>query len=141
MPVASDSRRSNLYAMRRIRDAVIYLAVGVGVVMAILVASSASSLRGSDVFPRWGGLIATTVIVFAYAVANNRQYHGRTLFWSFLAFLIAMHLGLFAWLLVTADEWRLVWWVAVTPIEYLIVSILLRLFFGQGKRRDSGRRN
>ena len=113
---------------KRLRDLFFYIAIGLAFSLAIVWGSFQSNRSGTEVFGKWGGLAANTLIVFGYAIRQYRTLLRKKSFWAMVLAVISVHLALFIYTLQVVDVWRLAWWVIITPIEYvIIVSALVAL--------------
>jgi len=122
----------SIMAAGRARDFAIYIAIAVTFVVAIAWASMHSTLTGAEVFGKWGGLVANTFIIFGYTIRYGKRYWKRPSFWTVLLGLLSVHIILFLFLLERLPEWRISWWILVTPVEYIAIGSLLALFGFRG---------
>jgi len=115
--------------VNRVRDFALYLAIGTIFVILCFVGAVYTDLRSDDVFSRWGGLAVTTALVFGYVLNHTRSMLGKMTAWIAIGCMLVAHLALFAWILRAYSEWRLAWWIAIVPVEYVAVSYILSLLF------------
>jgi peptidoglycan/LPS O-acetylase OafA/YrhL len=110
----SDTQRA-AHIRSRIRDFVIYIAIGFAFVgLLIVVAKTGVS---QDVYIRWGGLAFMTAVLFGYFISNSGRFLREWRFWALAAILMLVHLAAFAVILTHVDEWKLIWFVGMA-IEY-----------------------
>ena len=109
----------------RVRDFALYVAIGLTLVL--LVVWGASHEISGDVVGRWGGLAVNTAILFGYTAKHHRASLKRGSFWFVISSLFILHLLLFVHVLQTFEGWRLAWWIIATPIEYVVVGLVLVL--------------
>ena len=111
---------------KRLRDLGIYVVVGLIFAGAILFwGANHSDRTGAQVVGKWGGLAANTLIVFGYLIRHNRLRFKQTSFWVTLVVLIFVHLAILIRVLENFQDWRVAWWIVITPIEYAIIATTL----------------
>ena len=116
----------------RIWDFVLYIAIGLLVGLSIMWLASHTDRSGAAKIFKWLGLAVNTLIVFAYTIKFNRVLWKRRSFWMTLFLLLFVHLFAFVIVLRVVDDFRLVWWIVIVPIEYFVVGAVL---IGTGHRR------
>jgi hypothetical protein len=119
---------------RRVGDFVVYIIIGVAFALAIAWGAIHSSESGAEIFGKWGGLLVNTLIVFGYTIRYNRPALKRSSFWAIVLIFLALHLLVFIVIFERISEWRVLWWVIVTPAEYFAIGSLL---IATGHRRHS----
>jgi hypothetical protein len=118
MLLTSDNRCADRIRAR-IRDFVLYLAIGIAFIVAIVFVSHRRF--DHDAFIRWGGLAVNTVALYGYFVANSRLSLRKWSFWAMITIFLCIHLAAFGMLLVHVDEWKLTWFV-VMALEYPLLA-------------------
>jgi hypothetical protein len=108
----------------RIRDFVLYIAIGLLVGLSIMWLAFHSDRSGSDVF-KWPGSAVITAIVFGYTIKENRTFWKRGSFWWTMTLLLFAHVCVFVTVLRRIDELRPFWWIVIVPIESVVVGIVL----------------
>lgn len=114
MSMTAKTRRA-AYVRSRVRDFVLYIAIGFAFV-GVLIAVARSSIS-HDAFIKWGGLAFISAILFGYFISNSGPFLRVWRFWGLTAALLLAHLTLFALILTHVDEWKLIWFVGMA-IEY-----------------------
>jgi len=114
MPVSSTNQRT-AHIRARVRDFVLYIAIGFAFVVVLIVVARSSVSH--DAFIRWGGLAFTSAILFGYFISNSGQFFSKWPFWILTATLVSIHLGAFAVILTHVDEWKLIWFTGMA-VEY-----------------------
>ncbi len=112
--MTANTRRA-AYVRSRVRDFVLYIAIGFAFV-GVLIAVARSSIS-HDAFIKWGGLAFISAILFGYFISNSGPFLRVWRFWGLTAALLLAHLTLFALILTHVDEWKLIWFVGMA-IEY-----------------------
>lgn len=112
---------------RRVGDFVIYIAVGLAFVFVIYWMAVHVRGSGKEVIGKWVGLAVNTAIVFGYTIRENKSSFKRRSFWGILFLLLVLHLLVFSLLLRALDEWRVIWWAFVAPIEYVLIGSAVML--------------
>ena len=100
----------------RVIDYVLYIAIALALVFFSIVTSKWSH----EVFIRWCGLVFFTSCLFGYFVQESRKFLRSWRFWKITAALLALHLLLFAAILINAQEWRLPWFIGMA-LEYPVL--------------------
>jgi hypothetical protein len=108
----------NAHIRSRIRDFVLYIAIGLAFVGVLIVI--AQNGVSQDVYIRWGGLALNTAILFGYFIADSRQFFRRWQFWALTAVLLSVHLAGFIVVLTHVAEWKLLWFM-VMFLEYPVL--------------------
>ncbi|MBZ5676748.1 MAG: hypothetical protein LAP61_21110 [Acidobacteriia bacterium] len=108
----------------RIRDFVLYIAIGLLVGLLAMWLAFHSDRSGSEVF-KWPGLAVNTAIVFGYAIKFNRILWKRRSFWMTLFLLLFVHLFAFVIVLRLVDDFRPVWWIVIVPMESVVIGFAL----------------
>jgi hypothetical protein len=103
--------------MSRAGDFAIYVGIAAAIAVGLIWYSSISGPNGADLFGRWGGLTANTLILFGYIVRDSRQAWRAPLFWVLVIGLLSAHLAVFTAVLLHAREWKVLWFLAMYPIE------------------------
>jgi len=94
----------------RIRDFVIYVLIGVGVVAFIMVLAFNRDFFHPEQIARWGGLVLYTPVIFGAVIQQHRQFWKQAAFWVTIAILLLLHIAAFSMLLQRVQEWRIVWY-------------------------------
>ncbi len=108
----------------RAGDIAVYIAAAVAFAAGLVWYASASGPNGADLFVRWGGLALNTAILFGYLVKDSRRNWNALAFWALTVAMLSAHLVLFTLVLLHTQEWKVLWFLAMYPIE-----IPLFLFF------------
>jgi len=106
---------------RILRDAVLGLAIIALIVLIFLI----RIYTRVDVPLRWVELAVFTAVIFGYAVWVYRRYWRHAKFWMVLVGLLAFHLFAFTMVLRMYPDWRPVWFVGTSCIEYLILVVIV----------------
>lgn len=109
---------------QRAADFAIYIAVAVAFAAGLVWYASASGPNGADLFGRWGGLAINTGILFGYMLKDSRRNWSVPAFWVLTLAMLSAHLVVFTLILLHAQEWKVLWFLVMYPIE-----IPLFLFF------------
>ena len=64
---------------------------------------------GHDAYVKFGGLTATTAILFGYFLHCNRAFLRYVKFWKLAACLLSVHLCAWITLLLHVEKWGLLW--------------------------------
>jgi hypothetical protein len=113
---------------RHIRDLLLFsLGVGLffGLTMFWLITSGGR--WAAEVSGKWGGLALNTLIMIGCVVQQYRRCLRRLSFWVVMSLFLCVHLLAFITVLKAIVEWRIAWWVVVTPAE--VVTICTALFW------------
>ena len=90
----------------------------------------------ADEFGRWSGLIFNTAIVFG--LLGNKYFlrrHTSRLLWVMFGASLLVHCIFFGWILSSVNEWKVVWFMVITPLEHIVLSIAMaRVDLGTGGR-------
>ena len=109
---------------RRILDFAVYIVIGLGLCAAALWYASNSDEGGADRFAKWGGLAVNTLLLYGYVIKFSRGYLRRRSFWLPLTLLLIAHLGAFAVVLNRVEHWKVLWFIAMYPIEIPIIAAI-----------------
>ena len=109
--------------MRRIRDVVIYILIGVVVVIgAYWVALQNVS---EDSLVKWGGLSVNTLALFGWVIKQSRRFWRKKAFWWTIATLLFVHVAGFWMILRKASQWRLAWFFLICTAEVIPITAAL----------------
>jgi chromate transport protein ChrA len=110
--------------LTRLLDFVIYVAIGVAVVLAVL---WGAEHYGPDTQPlaKWGGLTATALVLFGYAIREYWACRRQKSFWLTLCALVFAHVLGFSIVLVNVHQWKVLWFVFAFPLENLAIDAAL----------------
>jgi hypothetical protein len=109
-----------------------------GILGAALVGLYAEYRRDHWVPPgRWVGLVLYTAFGFGVIVTNFREHWREVRFWLYFNGLLLVHLLCYAMLLLSVQEWRLIWFLPLSLAEFPVVGYVLDVVMG---RYDSVRR-
>jgi hypothetical protein len=103
--------------MSRAGDFGIYIGIAIAIAAGLIWYASVSGPNGSDLFGRWGGLMANTLVLFGYIVRDNRKAWRAPLFWVLVIGLLSAHLVVFTAVLLHARQWKVLWFLVMYPIE------------------------
>ena len=109
---------------QRALDFAIYIAIALAVSAGLIWYSAVSPPNGADLFGRWGGLAINTAILYGYMVQDSRALWHRPLFWTIIVSMLCVHLFVFIVVLLRAEEWRVLWFLAMYPTEVPIIIFL-----------------
>jgi len=114
----------------RIRDLLLYTAIGV-LIVAALSAFAVHQARtgGSPNLPlKWLGFAGMTAIVFGNTIRGSRPLWGRQRFWLLVGLFFAMHSGLGMFVLMRVPTVPLVLYGVLPGVEYVILAAYLDFF-------------
>ncbi len=109
----------------RLRDLLVYLVIALVIGLGIVWYAYSGPPRDSNVIARWGGLIVNTAILFGYMINDSRRSWHAPTFWVLAVSMLIVHLAAFSFILVRAEEWKVIWFLVMYPIE-IPVFLLLR---------------
>jgi cation transport ATPase len=117
----------------RIRDFLLYIAIGVLVVVLIglLGVHQAKTGQKPEVLLKWIGFAVMTLLVFWWAIRAYRPFWANARFWRLIALFAAIHVILGVGLLLRTTMVSLFPFVAITPLEYFLLSACLSRFLIQ----------
>jgi hypothetical protein len=110
---------------------IIGLAVSFGAYMYAINDGSTAELR------RWGGLTLNTFLLFGYAIKRGRPFWNGWVFWIGIASVLIVHLLAWAFLLRWLEEWRLMWFLVMYPIEIPLIGVVCDWFMSIASRGRS----
>jgi hypothetical protein len=108
---------------RRLIDFGLYIMVGLAV--AVLVLWFADRRVPRDTFAKWGGLALFSAILLGTVVTNHRHALTRAAFWLSLAGLFTVHVIVSALVLVNVDNWKIIWFGLLYPVELVAIEAAL----------------
>jgi cytochrome bd-type quinol oxidase subunit 2 len=135
------------------RDQSVYTLIGYFVLAAIVLLMGAILValahegvihHVSDQFVvKWGGLVLNTLALFGWIVKQCRAFWHSKVFWYTIVGLLIVHSVCFWVILRNVQEWRIVWFLAMYPVEVPLIARVLdwsKDQFGDGrsKRRVLG---
>lgn len=82
---------------------------------------------GPEIFLRWGGLTAFTLVLFGLFVGDSEKFLRKRRFWLVTTVLLAGHLAAFIVVLTHVQQWKLMWFM-VMVIEYPILLFSRNIF-------------
>jgi hypothetical protein len=109
----------------RLRDLGIYAAIGVVLVVGLLLYLPRSQPSDEQNITKWGGLAGNTLILFGYTISRHKHLRRTRSFWASLVALLVAHLLVFVLLLLSVDHWRILWFVAIYPIETPLIEMAI----------------
>lgn len=118
----------------RLRDFALYLLISLA--MVCLALGLARTSLTHDELIRWGGLTANTLFLFGFFISQSREAFTNWRFWGLLVLLFAAHLAVFVTLLISIQEWRLIWFAGMV-IEYPLFVFLREVTVTRPPRRSS----
>jgi hypothetical protein len=108
--------------MKRVYDFVLYVFIGLGVLFVVL--WYAASGTGDREFPeRWVGLVATSLVLFGYAVQRHRRILRNSWLWVVIVGAAAIHVFAFVFVLRRVPQWKLLWFVIPFPLENMAIDL------------------
>lgn len=102
---------------QRAVDLAIYIAVALALAAGLVWYASASGPNGADLFGRWGGLAINTAILFGYIIKDSRENWNVPMLWVLTLAILCAHLLVFTLILLRAQEWKVLWFLLMYPIE------------------------
>lgn len=120
-----------------------WLVVGIGFAVAGILAAAVVGFvveyRRAHWLPpaRWVGLGLFTAFGFGVIAVDFRRHWRDARFWFYLSVLLAAHLAGYIVLLVSAEEWRPIWFLPISLAEFPVVAHIMDVKMG---RYDSLRR-
>jgi hypothetical protein len=121
-------------------DFCLYVLIAVACGFAIYWSALHIHKPGSEVFGKWAGLAMNTLIVIGYTIRDHRVPRSLLSFWALISALLLVHLLFFILLLRAVEQWRLAWWILATPMEYILIGLIVmrvRLHEGGIRQRQS----
>jgi len=101
--------------------ALVVAGVLVAAVMGILVEHEGDSLVPS--LP-WIGWLGFTILLSSFVIRDHRKHWNQTSFWVAFAGFLAAHGLLYEVLFQQVHDWRGIWFVPITTLEYLVFSVI-----------------
>jgi hypothetical protein len=108
----------------RARDFLLYVSVSL-VILAAIFAAAITGLSG-DAFVKWLGLIAFTLLLFGYFIAESRSLWRRAQFWAISGICLLAHLLAFVLLFAHTTTFKPIWIGMIGLVEMLILLFLKR---------------
>jgi len=93
---------------------------------------------------KWVGLAAETALLFGYVIKQRRRLWRNRIFWRIITGLLFVHIAGFWVLLQNVENWRMVWFLLIWPVEFALVTTTLDWVmdrFGSRDRRGIGHRS
>jgi len=117
----------------RLRDFLLYIAIGtsLAVLAIILGVHQAKTGQKPEVLLKWIGFAVMTLLVFWWAIRTHRPFWANARFWRLLALFAVIHVVLGVGLLLRTTMVSLLPFVAITPLEYFLLSAYLSRFLIQ----------
>ena len=117
----------------RLRDFLLYVAVGssLAILAIILGVRQAKTGQKPEVLLKWIGFAVMTLLVFWWAIRAYRPFWANARFWRLIALFAMIHFVLGLGLLLRTTMVSLFPFVAITPLEYLLLSAYLSRFLAQ----------
>lgn len=109
---------------QRAGDFAIYIAIALACAAGLVWYASTSGANGADSLGRWGGLAVNTILLYGFVVRQSREVWHFYSFWLPLAVIFVVHIALFSIMLATVDTWRVLWFLAMYPIELPIIAAI-----------------
>lgn len=108
----------------RIKDFLLYVAVGFGAVTAVtLLAVFTSTVP--DLLFKWLGFAVVTALVFGDMIRTNRRWWRSSRFWLLLGAFFAVQCGFGVLLLWSVTKVPAILWVLLIPLNYIALSAYL----------------
>ena len=80
---------------------------------------------------RWLGRLGYTILIAVFVIRDGRQNWRRSSFWLTLVGLFAAHTALYAVAFKNVQDWRGIWFLPISIVEYVIfVAALQWLGYG-----------
>ncbi len=116
-----------------LRDFLLYIAVGtsLAVLAIILGVHQAKTGQKPEVLLKWIGFAVMTLLVFSWAIRTYRPFWTNARFWRLIALFAVIHVVLGLGLLLRTTVISLFPFVAITPLEYFLLSAYLSRFLIQ----------
>jgi hypothetical protein len=105
--------------MTRLRDLLLYVAVGIGLVAAIVWSSEAGV--SSTIFSAWFGGLISLFVSLAYSLNQWKKHLKRIWPWVMVAATLVLH-GSLLLVAITDRTWRAAWWGFVGVFEMWLFS-------------------
>jgi uncharacterized membrane protein len=111
----------------KVRDFLLYIAIAVSLValVGLLGVHQAKTGQKPEVLLKWIGFAVLTVLVFWWVIRAYRSFWANARFWRFIALFGAIHAVLGIGLLLRITVVSFLPFVAITPLEYLLLSAVL----------------
>lgn len=107
---------------RRLRDLGLYVLIGLAITVGLFLYLPHSGASDEEAITRWGGLAGNTLILFCYAISRHKPLRKAHSFWIALAALLVLHLLVFIPLLLSVEHWKILWFIAMYPIETPLID-------------------
>jgi hypothetical protein len=118
----------------RLRDFALYLLISIA--MVCLALGLARTSLTHDELTRWGGLAANTLFLFGFFISQSREAFTNWRFWGLFVLLLGAHLAVFIALLISIQEWRLIWFAGMA-LEYPLLVYLREMMMTWLSSRSS----
>ena len=109
----------------RIFDFATYIGIAITFSAGLVWFASASGPNGADQFGRWGGLVINTAILFGYIIKESRPHWHIGSFWMLTIVMFSAHVVVFTAILLHIQEWKVLWFLVMYPIEIPLFGLLL----------------
>lgn len=110
---------------RRLRDLGLYVLIALVVGLGLLLYLPHSQTSDEEAITKWGGLAGNTLILFGYTISRHKPLRRIHSFWISLAVLLALHVSIFIFLLLQVAHWKILWFVAMYPIEAPLIDTVV----------------
>jgi cell division protein FtsW (lipid II flippase) len=121
MPVIAHSHPRT--GQKRLRDLGLYILIGLVVAVGLLLYLPHSQTSDEEAITKWGGLAGNTLILFGYTISRHKPLRRVQSFWATLIALLIVHLAIFVPLLLRVEHWKVLWFVAMYPIETPLIDM------------------
>ena len=119
---------------RRVFELLTYCVIGIAFATGAILYGVYTAEKGiSPKLPiRWVGLFAATLLTFGYPIRWYRKHWRCGQFWAALLGLLTLHLLTYTLVLLRVDEWPLIAFAIITPVEWLFIYPILNWAAGSG---------
>jgi len=108
--------------LKRARDFLLYIVVGITVGLSIAWYAWRSDGSGTELIGKWVGLAGETMILFGYAIRAHRRFVRRLSFWLVILALLGVHLSVFIVILSKVEHWKVLWFLLAYPVENIAID-------------------
>lgn len=113
--------------LKRVGDFLLYITIGMLVAFAAIWFASRSDGTETELIGKWAGLVATTLILFGYAIKAHKRFVRKKSFRVMTLSLLAVHVSVFAVVLLKVEHWKVLWFVLTYPVENIAIDWALSL--------------
>jgi hypothetical protein len=117
-------RANRRRAAKRLLEILTYVLIAVALVSGIILYAN-HNRGGKPPDGRWVGLVGITPVTFGYPLKWYHRYWRRWPFWCAFFCLLALHLAAYVTLLRNVEQFGLLWFAILNPLEWIIIRPIL----------------